>query len=41
MQFNTINTFKYINLDKAIFIYIFLEYSKNDKVIYLNQMFYN
>lgn len=40
MQFNIINGFIYINLDKTVFIYMSTKYSKNSKVLYLIKALY-
>lgn len=41
MQYNTVNTFVYANINKPIFIHIPPGYSKNGKIFYLNKALYS
>lgn len=40
IQFDNVNIFVYINIDKTIFRHMLARYSKNSKVLHLNKVFY-
>lgn len=41
MQLDVINTFIHIDINKIVFMYMLFRYSKNEKILCLNKVFYN